>query len=133
MNSKFTASVKLYTVKLCLIIYCCLQFSFYSSQNFSYKRAWGTNYGPSGSDYNLTSSQGRFLIDNQNNLYFRSSVNTKTNLSSPYYYNQYITSLGQNITMSMPSVNLSSKFSENGNLLSADFRDKQVQTIYEIF
>lgn len=122
MNSKFAASAKLYTVKLCLIIYFCLQFSFYSSQTFSYKRTCDTYYGPSGSDYNFAFSQGRFLIDNQNNLHIRSSVIINTNLS-PAYYNQYVTSLGHNINMSMPSVTLSSKFSENGNLLSADFRD----------
>lgn len=122
MNSKFAASAKLDTVKLCLIIYCCLQFSFYCSQTFPYESTWGTYYDPSGSDYNFVSSQGRFLIDNKNNLHIRGSVITNTNLGSAYY-KQYVTSLGQNINMSVPSVILSSKFFENGNLLSADFWD----------
>ncbi|WP_407404172.1 hypothetical protein [Chryseobacterium sp.] len=57
---------------------------------------------PAESDCNFAFSQGRFWVDNHDNLHIRTSVIINTDLSSAYY-NQYVISLGQNMNTCMPS------------------------------
>lgn len=99
---------------LCLLIVISSSLSL-SSQTFDYERAWGTYYGPAGTDL------VKLNLDHQNNLHLLGSVLIDINFSAPYY-NQYVTSGGQNVNMSFSFNDIYSNFNNNGNLVTSDYR-----------
>lgn len=122
-----TILVKLYSGKLYLIILYLLISITSKAQTFPYERVWGTYYGPTGSDYSIPFSQGGFLLDNQNNFHILGQVIKDSSLGAPYY-NQYVTTGGQNINLSFFTAFLQAKFTESGNVLFAGFCDGTAPT-----
>ena len=99
----------------------CLSNYSHAQSNFPYEREWGTYVGGSGTYLGEFSLIGTSLFkDSQNNIHVEGQTTFESGYSASYF-NQFVSSGGNPVTLTGPSNYYSAKFSSTGQMLKGNY------------